>query len=298
MLLPAAVAQTALARSSTIPETPLVSQSTTIAWSALIPQATSVSETAFLAQTTAVTRTSLARQFLPAAFRPTAKILARLDRLGIASSVELLRRCVISVTDALSMAWVMLKCAALLLPSGLELLLGLIAIDARVLDIGVAVDVDIDLSPTPVSASPRVTPRSAKGSTCGKGKHRGGDVTWRVPWSRWIGRIGPRPINYGGIVGRDVHNLGIRGLNLNDFFLDDHFLFRCRLQITGSLRPGAESLYGIQDVFLLREENVTQFLSLVQLFAHRLKHLGKVHERLDARIPVLVFKGHRQRITF
>jgi hypothetical protein len=193
----------------------------------------------------------LARQLLPTAFRPTAKIFARLGCLGIAAPVELLRGGVISVTDALAMARVMLEGTAFSLPPGLEILLGLLAINVCI-KIGVSVDVDINLPTAPVGAAPRVSPRSAERNACPKSKHGSAKrVPGRIPRIGRISRIRPRSVNHRRIIGRDIHDLRTGRLDFNDLLLDDDFLLLCRLQITCGLSLGAEPLHGIHDLFLL-----------------------------------------------
>jgi hypothetical protein len=187
---------------------------------------------------------------LPATFRPPAKIFARLGRLGIAAPIELLRRVVISVTDTLSVAWVMLEGTAFSLPPGLEILLGLLAINVCI-KIGVSVDVDVDIPAAPVAASPRVSPRSAERHTCPKGKHGAEYVTGRIPGIGRVGRIRPRSINHCRIIARDIHDLGTSRFDFDDLLLDDDLLLLRRFQITGGFRLGAKPLHGIHDLFLL-----------------------------------------------
>jgi len=168
--------------------------------------------------------------------------------LGIAAPVELLRRVVISVPDALAMAWVMLP---LSLATLANFLAKVVAVDS-VIKIGVSVDVDIDIPAAPVAAAPRVSPRSAERNACPKGKH---GCAKRVPgWIPRVGRISrirPRSVNHRRIVGRDIHDLRTRRFNLDDLLLDDDFLLLCCLQITGGLSLGAKPLNGIHDLFLL-----------------------------------------------
>jgi hypothetical protein len=171
--------------------------------------------------------------------------------LSIAAPVELLRRVVISVTDTLSMTRVMLEGTTLLLPPGLEILLGLLAINVGI-KIGVSVVVDINLPAAPVGAAPRVSPRSAERNACPKGKHGCAKrVPGRIPGIGRVGRIRPRSINHCRIIGRDIHDLGTSRFDFDDLLLDDHFLLLCRFQITGCFRLGAKPLNGIHDVFLL-----------------------------------------------
>jgi hypothetical protein len=80
--------------------------------------------------------------------------------------------------------------------------------------------------------------------------------------------------------------------------LDDHPLLFCCLQVPLRLRLAAQSLDGIQHILLLGEKRVPQLLGQVDLLAHHGKHLGKVHQGPNARIPGLFLKGRGQRITF
>jgi hypothetical protein len=80
--------------------------------------------------------------------------------------------------------------------------------------------------------------------------------------------------------------------------LDDHPLLFRRLQVPLRLRLAAQSLDGIQHILLLGEKRVSQLLSQVDLLAHHGKHLGKIHQGLDARIPGLLLKGLGKRIAF
>jgi hypothetical protein len=171
--------------------------------------------------------------------------------LGIAAPVELLRRVVISVADTLPMARVMLEGTAFFLPPGLEILLGLLAINVCI-KIGVSVDVDINLPAAPVGAAPRESPGSAERNTCPKGKHGGAKrVPGWIPRVWRVSRIRPRSVNHGRIVGRDIHNLRTRRFNLDDLLLDNYFLLLCRFEITGRFRLGAKPLNGIHDLLLL-----------------------------------------------
>jgi hypothetical protein len=171
--------------------------------------------------------------------------------LGIAAPVELLRRVVISVTDALSMARVMLERAPFSLPPRLEILLGLLAINVCI-KIGVSVDVDINLPTAPVGAAPGVSPRSAERNACPKGKHGGAKrVPGWIPRVWRVSRIRPRSINHRRIVGRDIDDLGTSRFDFDDLLLDNYFLLLCRFEITGRFRLGAKPLDGIHDLFLL-----------------------------------------------
>src|SRR5262249_20808840 len=155
------------------------------------------------------------------------------------------------VTDALSMARVMLEGAPFSLPARLEILLGLLAINICI-KIGVSVDVDIDISSTPVGATPGVSPRSAERDTCPKGKHRCAKrIPGRIPRIGRISRIWPCSVNHGRIVGRHIHDLWTRRFDLDDLLLDDNFLLLSGLEITGGLSLGAEPLNRIQDLFLI-----------------------------------------------
>jgi len=124
------------------------------------------------------------------------------------------------------------------------------AIDVLV-KIGVSVDVNVDVSPAPIAVSPGVSPRSAEGNAGPEGKHRPEHIARRIPGIGWIGRIGPRAVNHGRVIGRDIHDLRISWLDLDDLLLDNDFLLLCRLKIPGGFSLGAQSLNGIHYVFLL-----------------------------------------------
>jgi hypothetical protein len=218
--------------------------------------------------------------------------------LGITAPVELLSSRVVSVTDALSMARVMLEGAPFSLPARLEILLGLLAINVCI-KIGVSVDIDINLPAAPVAASPRESPGSAERNACPKGKHGGAKrVPGWIPRVWRVGRIRPRSINHRRIIGRDIDDLGTSRFDFDDLLLDNDFLLLCRFEITGRFRLGAESLNGIHDVFLLLKKCVPQFLGPIKLITHFGQHFGEVHERLHTRIPVLFLQSLGQCITF
>jgi hypothetical protein len=143
--------------------------------------------------------------------------------LGIAAPVELLRRVVVSVTDALAVAWVMLPLSLATLTNSLA---KVVAVDSAI-KIGVSVDVDVDIPAAPVAASPRVSPGSAERHACPKGKHRAEHVTGRIPRIGRVGRIRPRSINHCRIIGRDIDDLGTSRLDFDDLLLDDDFLLLC-----------------------------------------------------------------------
>ena len=48
----------------------------------------------------------------------------------------------------------------------------------------------------------------------------------------------------------------------------------------------------------MREESVAELLRPVELVAHRLKDIGKLDQRLNARVPILGLKGLYERIAF
>jgi hypothetical protein len=162
--------------------------------------------------------------------------------LSIGPSVELLRRRVVSVADALAMARVMLP---LPLTALANFLTKVVAVDGAI-KIGVSVDVDVDIPAAPVGTTPRVSPGSAERNTCPKGKH---GCAKRVPgWIPRVGRISrirPCSVNHCRIIGRDIHDLRTGRLDFNDLLLDNDFLLFCRLQITGGLSLGSEPLDGI-----------------------------------------------------
>src|SRR5262245_61984135 len=275
---------TTRAASTSQPLTPTVTYPTTSVSQTL---AATIPKTALFSQITSVAGTALTRQFLTAALCPATKIFTRLDCLGITAPVELLSSRVVSVTDALSMAGVMLEGAPFSLPARLDILLGLLAINVCI-KIGVSVDIDIDITAAPVGAPPGVSPRSAERDTCPKGKHGCAKrIPGRIPWVRRVSRIRPCPINYRRIIGRDIDDLRIRRLDFDDFLLDDYFLLLRGLQITGGLSLGAQPLNRIQDLLLILKKCIPQFLGPIELIAHFGKHFGEVHERPHAGVPVL-----------
>jgi hypothetical protein len=53
----------------------------------------------------------------------------------------------------------------------------------------------------------------------------------------------------------------------------------------------------VHHVVLLGEKRFAKLLRPVELVAHRLQHIGKLHERLYARVPILSFERFGKRIT-
>jgi hypothetical protein len=185
----------------------------------------------------------------------------------------------------------MLEGAPFSLPPGLEILLGLLAINVCI-KISVSVDVDINRPTAPVGAAPRESPGSAERNACPKRKHGGAEhVPGRIPGIGRVGRIRPCSINHCGIIGRDINDLGTSRFDFDDLLLDDDFLLLCRLQITGGLSLGAKSLNGIHDLFLLLKKCVPQLLGPIELVTHFGQHFGEVHERFHTRIPVLFLQS-------
>lgn len=176
-----------------------------------------------------------------------------------------------------------------------------LAVDVPV-NVGIAVDVDVDIPTAPVATTPGIPPCRAQRDASGKGKCRRSHIPGGIIHIGWIGGIRPGAIHHCGVVRRDVHHLGIGRFDLDHGglclgLLDDHRLLFRGLQVALRLRPGAESLDGIQHVLLLRQKRVAEPLGHVELLTHHGKYLGKVHQRLHTRIPVLCLQGRGQRLA-
>ncbi len=163
-----------------------------------------------------------------------------------------------------------------------------IAVDVPV-TVNIPVDIDIDIPSVPVGVPPRITPCGTHGDTRCKGK-RGSSchVSRRIIVVGRIRRIPPRPIDHGGIINRHVDNLWIGRLDLNDRLLDDDNLLFRRLEVTLCLGFCAKPLDGIQDIFLLREEGIAQFLCPIEFLAHHVEDLRKIHQGLHTGVPILL----------
>ena len=65
-------------------------------------------------------------------------------------------------------------------------------------------------------------------------------------------------------------------------------LLLAALQVARVLRLGSQTLHGVHDVLLLREEGVAQLLRPVELLVHHRQHVRKRDQRLHGRIPGLL----------
>src|SRR5512139_2263341 len=235
---------------------------------------------------------------LPAPARPVA-VPARLPAgrgLPPAPLAVLLRGRVVPVGDALPVTGVVLPFPRTAL-APLPFPLVFSAVDVLV-DVRVPVIVDVHVAPVPVAIPPRVPPRRPDRDPGGEGKggravRVGVDGVWRV------GGVCPRAVHHRGVVRRHVDDLRAGLLDDDDLriLLDHHLLLLRRLQVPGIVRLLPELLDGVQHVLLLREERVPDLLRPVELVGHHLEDLGEVHERLDARVPLLLLERLRQRVA-
>jgi len=163
-------------------------------------------------------------------------------------------------------------------------------------DVRVLVIVDVHVAPMPVAMSPRIPPRDADGDP---GEKRRPRVWGRVDVIRGVRGVRPHAVHHRGVVRRHVHDLRVGLLDNDDLgiLLDHHLLFLRRLQVARLQRLRPERLHGGKNVLLLGEEGVPQFLRPVQLVAHHLEDLGKVHEGFDARVPLLLLEGRGQAVS-
>jgi hypothetical protein len=59
----------------------------------------------------------------------------------------------------------------------------------------------------------------------------------------------------------------------------------------------AQALDRIQNLFLVRQKSIAEFLRPVELLAHHREHLGKSHQRFDARVPILLLERGGDRVA-
>jgi len=79
--------------------------------------------------------------------------------------------------------------------------------------------------------------------------------------------------------------------------LHAYILLFIGLQVACFLRPRAQTLHGIENVFLLGEKGVAQFLGPVEFVVHRFQRLRKRDQRFHADIPRLTLYRLYRRIA-
>jgi hypothetical protein len=79
--------------------------------------------------------------------------------------------------------------------------------------------------------------------------------------------------------------------------LNYDLLFTRRFEIALGLGPGAEFLYSVHNVALLRQKSFTQLLCPVQLIAHHGKNFREGHKCFYAEVPFHLVQGCVQLIT-
>ncbi|CAM3464607.1 hypothetical protein CUTA107171_27875 [Cupriavidus taiwanensis] len=188
-------------------------------------------------------------------------------------------------------------------------------------DIGGLVDVDVDVAPAPVAVA-EDRARGGQADAPGKAGHQcGAGIVGgiRGPVIRRIGGIAPGAVYHRRVVGRDVDDFGIRRLDPHDGLrrrrcrcrcrrlrrlhrwrrrgFDNDLLLLVRLEIAGLLRARPQPLHRVEHFLLLADEGVAQLLRPVELVAHRLQHLRKRHQRLDADIPGLALDRLQRRVA-
>jgi hypothetical protein len=133
------------------------------------------------------------------------------------------------------------------------------AIDIRIsVEVIVVVDIDVVVASPSTIPSPTTAPKRAHHDTNTKGDRHAGSVIprWRIV-DRRVG-IDRWTVHHDRIIGRHVHDLGIRlldddyALTLNN--LRFHFLLFIGFQVALLLRLLAHTLDRIHDILLLREE--------------------------------------------
>ncbi len=173
-----------------------------------------------------------------------------------------------------------------------------ISVDVPV-GIEVSVDIDVNVAVPPAGVAPCITPCGTYGDARGEGKYGSSRyISRRVIVVGRIGRIPPRSVYHGGIINRHVDYLRAGRLDLDDCFLDDDNLLFRRLEVARSLSFCTKTLDGVQDIFLLREEGISQFLCPVEFLAHHVEDLRKIHQGFHARIPFLFLQGRSQGVPF
>ena len=105
-----------------------------------------------------------------------------------------------------------------------------------------------------------------------------------------VGRPPPVAIDDERIIVGDVDHLRACGPHVDDRSFLHHADLLAAAQVARSLRAAAQLLHGIHHGRLLREEGVAQGFGPVELFVHALQDLREGHQRLHARVPVLVLR--------
>src|SRR5450432_4143198 len=104
-------------------------------------------------------------------------------------------------------------------------------------------------------------------------------------------------VHHPGVVRRDIHDVGIGGLNDDRGALRGDGLLGCRLETAGLLRALAHYLHRVHYLFLLVVIGVTQRGRPGQIFVHISKDRGKCGERLNTRVPRLLIDRLAQGVT-
>ena len=111
--------------------------------------------------------------------------------------------------------------------------------------------------------------------------------------------VGPPPaaIDERGIVIRDVDHVGIAVTHDDRAFLAHHPHVLGLFQVARLVGPLAQGLDGVHDLFLLREEGVTQTSGPLEVLIHAVQDLREGEHGLHAGIPGLVCGGTHRVLT-
>jgi hypothetical protein len=151
-----------------------------------------------------------------------------------------------------------------------------------------------------------VIERTAKQHACSKSKqtrcHRRPRTDGVLIVTRRFGRSrrGRRRVHDLRVVLRHVHNLRIRGLDLDDglvvFGFGLHLLLRSRLEISNLFRLATQSLHCIQHALLIRRECGPELPGPIDVLAHHVHYGGKPHERAHRRTKTGFGRRRIQRV--
>src|SRR6185295_19536347 len=187
-----------------------------------------------------------AAELVAALLGAAAELLARLRSALVAAAVVLLRDPLVLVRDALAVLGLVVEVAV---------------VDVGLVEVVVLVDVDVDVVATPVA----IAPDRGADEHAGREREPGRvGVARRVHVVGRVGRIRPRAVDRARVVGRDVHRLGLRGLDHVDRLVLDRLgldrLLGSRLQVARLVRLAAQRLHRRQHGRLVGEECVAELL--------------------------------------
>jgi len=146
-------------------------------------------------------------------------------------------------------------------------------------------------SAAPTPAAPTAPAREKAADEKARSKAESESKSRRVPQ---IGVRAPRrrTVDIFGLVNRDVDHLRIGRLDLDRvlaaFSVHGNHLLRRRLQPSVRLSSRAHCLHRTHHIGLLAKERVPKVGSPSDIVAEQIQRIRKCHQRLDARVPILL----------